>query len=41
VGSDGVDMLKKVIETRDGGYLLAGTTNNSNNDIINDLYKCG
>jgi hypothetical protein len=32
VGSDGVDMLKKVIETRDGGYLLAGTTNNSNND---------
>jgi hypothetical protein len=25
VGSDGEDLLKKVIETRDGGYLLAGT----------------
>ncbi len=26
VGSDGEDILKKVIETRDGGYLLAGTS---------------
>jgi hypothetical protein len=25
VGSDGEDLLKKVVETRDGGYLLAGT----------------
>jgi hypothetical protein len=25
VGSDGQDILKKVVETRDGGYLLAGT----------------
>ncbi len=27
VGSDGADILKKVIETRDGGYLMAGTSN--------------
>lgn len=27
VGSDGEDVLKKVIETRDGGYLFAGTSN--------------
>ncbi len=27
VGSNGQDLLKKVIETRDGGYLLAGTSN--------------
>ena len=27
VGSEGEDFLKKVIETRDGGYLLAGTSN--------------
>ncbi len=27
VGSEGEDVLKKVIETRDGGYLLAGTSN--------------
>ncbi len=26
VGSDGEDVLKKVIETRDGGYLMAGTS---------------
>ena len=26
VGSAGVDILKKVIETRDGGYLMAGTS---------------
>lgn len=27
VGSDGQDILKKAIETRDGGYVLAGTSN--------------
>jgi len=27
VGSDGTDILKKVIETRDGGYLMTGTSN--------------
>ena len=27
VGSDGEDILKKVVETRDGGYLFAGTSN--------------
>src|SRR6218665_2376357 len=27
VGSDGEDVLRKVVETRDGGYLLAGTSN--------------
>jgi len=27
VGSNGEDLLKKAIETRDGGYLLAGTSN--------------
>ncbi len=27
VGSDGEDILKKLIETRDGGYLMAGTSN--------------
>jgi len=27
VGSDGEDILNKVIETRDGGYLMAGTSN--------------
>ncbi|MGC4040319.1 MAG: T9SS type A sorting domain-containing protein [Flavobacterium sp.] len=26
VGSDGEDVLRKVIETRDGGYLMAGTS---------------
>ena len=29
VGSDGEDILKKVVETRDGGYLLAGTSKSS------------
>ncbi|TDP58621.1 T9SS type A sorting domain-containing protein [Flavobacterium dankookense] len=33
VGSDGEDILKKVIETRDGGYLMAGT---SKGKISND-----
>lgn len=28
VGSEGQDILKKVIETRDGGYLMAGTSKN-------------
>ncbi len=27
VGSEGEDILSKVVETRDGGYLLAGTSN--------------
>lgn len=27
IGSEGEDMLRKLIETRDGGYLLAGTSN--------------
>jgi hypothetical protein len=27
VGSEGTDILRKAIETRDGGYLLAGTSN--------------
>lgn len=27
VGSDGEDILRKLIETRDGGYLMAGTSN--------------
>nr|WP_294939470.1 T9SS type A sorting domain-containing protein [uncultured Flavobacterium sp.] len=29
VGSNGEDLLKKLIETRDGGYLLAGTSKGS------------
>lgn len=29
VGSDGDDLLRKLIETRDGGYILAGTSNPS------------
>jgi hypothetical protein len=29
VGSDGLDVLKKVVETRDGGYLMAGTSSPS------------
>ncbi|WP_396154640.1 T9SS type A sorting domain-containing protein [Flavobacterium macrobrachii] len=33
VGSDGEDILKKVVETRDGGYLMAGT---SSGKISND-----
>jgi hypothetical protein len=33
VGSEGQDILKKVIETRDGGYLMAGT---SKGKISND-----
>jgi len=33
VGSEGEDILKKVIETRDGGYLLAGTSNPEKEDF--------
>ncbi|HTO36624.1 MAG TPA: hypothetical protein VLZ72_10325, partial [Flavobacterium sp.] len=33
VGSDGEDILKKVVETRDGGYLMAGTSSGA---ISND-----
>lgn len=29
IGSGGTDILRKAIETRDGGYLLAGTSNGS------------
>ena len=29
IGSNGEDVLKKALETRDGGYLLAGTSNSS------------
>ena len=29
VGSSGEDILRKLIETRDGGYLMAGTSNSS------------
>lgn len=29
IGSSGTDILRKAIETRDGGYLLAGTSNGS------------
>jgi hypothetical protein len=29
VGSEGSDILKKLIETRDGGYIMAGTSNPS------------
>jgi hypothetical protein len=29
VGSSGTDILKKVIETRDGGYLMTGTSKGS------------
>jgi hypothetical protein len=45
-GSNGIDILKKVVETRDGGYLLAGTSNpypvklssnNNNIGVINNL----
>jgi len=42
VGSDGEDILRKLIETRDGGYLLAGTSNaqsnaNTSNKLVNKL----
>ncbi|RZJ72542.1 T9SS type A sorting domain-containing protein [Flavobacterium sp.] len=36
LGSDGDDILRKLIQTRDGGYLLAGTSNAaSNNHALN------
>lgn len=34
VGSKGEDILRKLIETRDGGFLLAGTSNPVNNNGI-------
>jgi Secretion system C-terminal sorting domain len=42
VGSNGEDILRKLIETRDGGYLLAGTSNaqsnaNNPNKLANKL----
>jgi Secretion system C-terminal sorting domain len=40
VGSNGEDILKKLIETRDGGYLLAGTSNaQSTSGTLNKLAK--
>jgi len=32
VGSGGEDILRKLVETRDGGYLMAGTSNGSSRD---------
>lgn len=44
VGSKGDDLLKKVIETRDGGYLMAGTSNpetfvekSDNNNLLSNI----
>ena len=38
VGSNGEDILRKLIETRDGGYLMAGTSNaQSNSNTSNKL----
>jgi hypothetical protein len=42
VGSNGEDILRKLIETRDGGYLMAGTSNaqsnaNTSNKLVNKL----
>lgn len=38
VGSEGEDILRKLIETRDGGYLMAGTSNaQSASGILNKL----
>jgi hypothetical protein len=40
VGSNGEDILRKLIETRDGGYLLAGTSNaQSSSGAVNKLSK--
>jgi hypothetical protein len=42
VGSEGEDILRKLIETRDGGYLLAGTSNaqsTTSNSTLNKLSK--
>lgn len=40
VGSDGEDILRKLIETRDGGYLMAGTSNaQSASGSLNKLAK--
>lgn len=40
VGSDGEDILRKLIETRDGGYLMAGTSNaQSASSTLNKLAK--
>ena len=37
VGSDGEDILRKLIETRDGGYLLAGTSNSQSKKRLNTV----
>lgn len=40
VGSDGEDILRKLIETRDGGYLMAGTSNSqSSSSTLGKLAK--
>lgn len=40
VGSNGEDILRKLIETRDGGYLMAGTSNaQSTSGTLNKLAK--
>lgn len=40
VGSNGEDILRKLIETRDGGYLMAGTSNaQSTSGSLNKLAK--
>jgi hypothetical protein len=43
VGSSGEDVLRKVIETRDGGYLLAGISNptKKNNAVFTNKKKSG
>jgi hypothetical protein len=39
VGSAGEDILRKVVETRDGGYLMAGTSNsNSSKDKNSNIW---
>ena len=41
VGSGGEDLLRKVIETRDGGYLLAGTSNAFPSTINSSTFPSG
>ncbi|NMH26506.1 T9SS type A sorting domain-containing protein [Flavobacterium silvaticum] len=36
LGSEGDDMLRKAIETRDGGYILAGTSNPTPKPMMDD-----
>ncbi len=41
VGSDGEDILKKAIETRDGGYVLAGTSDPEKSQSQSQLSRKG